>query len=150
MDTKVQTNFKNLLNTLKECLQPKDENPENRPTCRDLLYKIFKFTLDKNILVEDKNIIEFLHLLDNQKMRFLISLLRLQSISDLVVKNSYEKALNRNLKLMKSVGQGQFGEVMIVKDIYNNMFALKKVEFRGIEILKINYNSFQFYRPLGI
>ena len=72
MNTNLENNFSKLLETLKDCLQPKDENPDNRPDCCELLKKINEFSVDKSLLTED-NIIyeEFQTVLENQKRRFL-------------------------------------------------------------------------------
>ena len=61
MNTNLEKNFSKLLETLKDCLQPKDQKPDNRPDCRQLLKKIKQFSFDKSFLKdvsENKNIYE--------------------------------------------------------------------------------------------
>ena len=72
MNTILENNFKKLLETLKDCLQPKDKNPENRPDCSQLLDRINQLTVDKTVLMEDKNGLEsFESVLAEQELSFL-------------------------------------------------------------------------------
>ena len=56
MNTNLENNFSKLLETLKDCLQPKDGEPDNRPDCEQLLQKINEFSINKCVLTEDKTI----------------------------------------------------------------------------------------------
>ena len=58
MNTNLENNFSKLLETLKDCLQPKDQKPDNRPNCSQLLEKINEFSVDKSILTENTDIYE--------------------------------------------------------------------------------------------
>src|ERR1700761_5618618 len=60
------------METLKGCLQPKDQKPENRPNCEQFLHKINEFSVDKSLLTEDKNNYEdFISFLGEQENSFL-------------------------------------------------------------------------------
>ena len=72
MKTNLEDNFSKLLETLKDCLQPKDGKPDNRPNCCELLQKINEFSVDKSILTEgNKTYEEFQTLLEKQTNGFL-------------------------------------------------------------------------------
>ena len=70
--TELQKYFTKLLETLKDCLQPKDKNPDNRPDCSQLLERINELTIDKTILTENNNILEFKRVLEKQEQQFLL------------------------------------------------------------------------------
>ena len=56
---------------MKDCLQPKEENADNRPNCCELLQKINEFSVDKSLLTKDNILEEFQTVLDKQKNGFL-------------------------------------------------------------------------------
>ena len=60
------------METLKDCLQPKDKNPDNRPDCSQLLERINELSVDKTIFIEDKKTLEdFQTFLAEQETNFL-------------------------------------------------------------------------------
>ena len=59
------------METLKDCLQPKEENPDNRPNCEQLLQKINEFSVDKSLLTKDNTLEEFKTVVKNQLNCFL-------------------------------------------------------------------------------
>ena len=69
--TELEKYFTKLLETLKDYLQPKDKNLDNRPDCSQLLERINELTIDKTILMEDNNILEFKRVLEKQEQQFL-------------------------------------------------------------------------------
>ena len=72
LNTNLENNFSKLLETLKDCLQPNEQNPDNRPDCCQLLVRINEFSVDKTILTEDKHTLEeFQTVLAKQKSIFL-------------------------------------------------------------------------------
>ena len=72
MNTNLEKNFSKLLETLRDCLQPKDKNFDNRPDCEEFLQKINEFSVDKSILTEgNNNYEEFQTVLENQTKGFL-------------------------------------------------------------------------------
>ena len=57
-----------LVETLKMCLQPKEGNPNNRPSSDELLKSIDKINVDANFMEEDKKTYEeFEDTLENHK-----------------------------------------------------------------------------------
>ena len=59
------------METIKDCLQPKDQNPDNRSN-RWELQKINEFSVDKSLLTEDNKTYEdFQTILEKQKNGFL-------------------------------------------------------------------------------
>ena len=72
MNTNLENNFSKLLETLKDCLQPKDQKPDNRPDCQQLLQKINEFSVDKNIMTKNRETYgKFLSILGIQSNGFL-------------------------------------------------------------------------------
>ena len=68
LNTNLENNRKKLLETLNDCLQPKDGNPDNRPDCCELLKKINEFSVDKSLLIEDNTYAEFQTVLEKQNV----------------------------------------------------------------------------------
>ena len=71
LNTNLENNRKKLLETLNDCLQPKDGNPDKRPDCRQLLQKINEFSVDKRVLIVDNSYEEFRTFLSKQNNIFL-------------------------------------------------------------------------------
>ena len=71
LNTNLENNFSKLLETLKDCLQPKDGKPDNRPNCEQLLQKINEFSVDKSLLTKDNTLEEFKTVVKNQLNCFL-------------------------------------------------------------------------------
>ena len=65
-----------LLKTLKDCFQPKDQKPDNRPDCKQLLQKINEFSIEISLVIRDTSIYEnFKIILEKENNHFLKKLL---------------------------------------------------------------------------
>ena len=145
LNTNLENNFSKLLETLKDCLQPKDQKPDNRPDCQQLLQKISEFSVDKNLLTESKsNYEEFQKVLEKQKNGFLKKNFnnKINEQDQIQLKQESNVHQDRDMlhiESLKSIIDDNLRIKTSDNNLINDEFKIEKLKSKIYAILNINY-----------